>query len=107
VTENKDFTFCTHSYKIYIKPMLKVKIYSVLNDASLKVSCILGWDEEKEKVVVLKGERFGEMILKDKFLDKRTRKHISVEDGKDFIVNLPFSLTGSRVFAGKVYEEEK
>jgi len=87
--------------------MIKVKVYSVLNDFSVKVSCILGWDEEKEKIVVLKGKDYGKWILETEFLDKRTMKHISAKDGKSFIENLPYSLTGSRVYAGKVYEEEK
>lgn len=86
--------------------MLKVKIYEVDNEGLTKVLCILAWDEEKKKIVILKGKRFGLDILEDKYLDKRTKTLISVEDGKSFIVNLPFSLTGSRVYAGKTYEED-
>lgn len=86
--------------------MLKVKIHKVKDDGLTSVLCILAWDEEKEEVVILKGKQAGQEVLEDKYLDKRTKTLISAEDGKSFIVNLPFSLTGSRVYAGKTYEED-
>jgi len=86
--------------------MTKVKIHEVMNNGLTKVLCILGWDGEKEEIVILQGKRFGEDILSERYVDKRTKEYISAKDGESFIMNLPFALTGQRVYAGTTYEEE-
>lgn len=84
--------------------MLKVDIVARNQRGDPKVICTLGWDEEKHKIVILKGQRRGKNILEDRYLDKQTMKHISAADGKKFIERLPYALTGSYVWATKTYQ---
>lgn len=85
--------------------MLKVNIYFVKDNGKAETVTILGWDEKKQEVVILKGGGPNDDILTAKFLDRRTRKYISAADGKSFIENLEYALAGSRYFAGKAYED--
>jgi len=77
----------------------------------LKVICSLGWSDEKEKIVILKGKRIGERILKNRYLDKETYEKISSADGKKFISCLPFyslKITNLRLFLErKCYEIQR
>jgi len=86
--------------------MLVVDIYDLYEfNKDPRVVCTLGWDEEKKKIVILKGKRIGKQILKDKYLDKRyypkQLRYLRAEQGKYFIQNLCYGLTGSYTWAGK------
>ena len=86
--------------------MLVVDIYDLYElNKNPRVVCTLGWDEEKEEIVILKGKRIGEQILKERYLDKRyvpkQFRYLKAEQGKYFIRNLCCGLTGSYMWAGK------
>ena len=96
--------------------MLTVNIVSLRKIEPLKtaVICQLGWDDKRQEIVILKGKRVGEQILKESFLDIRHPEkfqYISAKQGKDFIKNLCYGLCGSRIWAAwpreKKYQERK
>jgi len=75
-----------------------------------KIICSLGWDDRIKRIVILKGKRVAKEILKDRFLDKRyypkKLKYISAKQGKYFIKNLCYGLSGSRVWSTFPREED-
>lgn len=85
--------------------MLAVNIYRTRLHAAPKLLAILAWDDDKQKIVFLYGKRYARQMGKGRYLDKKTKKYISIKDGKNFIQRLPFSLTGSYVWAGQTYEK--
>jgi hypothetical protein len=91
--------------------MLVVDIISLKKISPIKteIICRFGWDEEAESIVVLKGTKVAENILKDRYLDKRYYpekiEYIEASQGKAFIENLCYGLTGSYVWATRPYEE--
>ena len=70
-----------------------------------KLICTLRWDEENERIEVLKGKRFALQLFKDRILDKGTpyreghRQYIQYSDGKRFIERLDRALIGSYIYA--------
>ena len=87
-----------------MKKILVCDIYWVPEVGKPKVDCILGWDSKKKEIVILKGKRIGKQILQEKFLDKRwpeRHEYIEAKQGRNFIKNLCYGLTGSYCFAGK------
>lgn len=87
--------------------MLKVKILALEKPFEQpRELCTLGWDEEKQEIVILSGKKFAQRILKNQYLDKERFVRISAKSGKQFIERLPYSLTGSRVWASRAYEED-
>jgi len=91
--------------------MLVVDIISLkeIRPIKTKVTCRLAWDEETKSIVILKGKRVSKHILKSRYLDKRYYpekiEYIEASQGKAFIENLCFGLTGSYVWATRAYEE--
>ena len=86
--------------------MLVVDIYELYDFyKGPRVICTLGWSEKEKKIVILRGKRIGKQILKERFLDKRywpkELRYVEAKQGKAFIENLPYALTGSYVWAGK------
>jgi hypothetical protein len=74
-----------------------------------KILCSLGWDTERQEIVILKGRRVGKRVLKGKYLDKRCPeniRYIEATQGRDFIKNLCHGLCGSRVWSTIPYEED-
>ncbi len=85
--------------------MRKVKLYEVKMPGPDEVISILGWDDEKEEIIILEGKDFAEKTLASKYTDKRTMKELSVEDGLEFFLAFPFMIAGSHCYAGEVYDE--
>ena len=93
--------------------MLVVDVISLqeIRPIKTKVTCRLAWDDEIKRIVVLKGTKVAKHILKDRYLDKRYYpekiEYIEASQGKAFIENLCYGLTGSYVWATRAYEEDK
>jgi len=85
--------------------MRKVKIFEVKMEGEDKVLCILGWDEEEKKIVILKGKYFGGQTLAESYVDKRNMKMLSVKDGIEFFEAFPYMIAGSHCYAGEIYDE--
>ncbi len=85
--------------------MRKVKLFEVKMEGEDKVLSILGWDEEKKEVIIVEGKQFGMHVLASTYTDKRIMKELSVEDGLEFFLALPFMIAGSHCYAGEVYGE--
>lgn len=84
--------------------MKKINIFWF--DKKAEIICVLGWDEQYKKIVILKGKRAGKNILKDRFQNSKTMKHISIKKSghKKFFEQLPFCFDNcSRMWASKAY----
>jgi len=90
--------------------IVDVIFWAEIEPLKLKTICRLAWDDRLKRIVILKGKRIGREILKDRYLDKRfypkRLKYISATQGKKFIEDLCFGLTGSRCWASQAYRKE-
>ena len=80
--------------------MKKINIFGF--DKKAEILCILGWDEQAQKIKILKGHQIGKNILKDRFFSSKTLKHISIKESgeKKFFEQLPFCFDNcSRMWA--------
>lgn len=86
--------------------ILKVDILkTVEGDADQEIILILGWDDEQEKIIVVEEsvEGIAKRVMAEKYRGKDL-KLMSVEDGKRFIQELHYGMTGVYLRASKPYK---
>lgn len=70
--------------------------------------CQLGWDSEKKRIIIIKGQRMGKAVLEEhSYLDKGTMKHIRPSHTLKFFKRIPYCIAGSYVWAAKKIKEIK
>jgi len=86
--------------------ILKVDILrTVEGDADQEIILILGWDDEEEKIIVIEEsvEGIAKRVMAEKYRGKDL-KLMGVEDGKRFIQELHYGMTGVYLRASKPYK---
>jgi len=86
--------------------ILKVDILkTIAGDADQEILLTLGWDDEEEKIVVVEEnvEGIAKNILAQKYRGKDL-KLIGVEDGKRFIQELHYGISGVYLRVSKPYK---
>lgn len=86
--------------------VLKVNILkTVEGEQDQEIVLILGWDDEQEKIVVIEEsvEDIAKNILAQEYRGKDL-KLMSVKDGKRFIQELHYGISGAYLRASKPYK---